>query len=244
MSSIRTEQCEYTADGQTMRGYIAYDDGVDGKRPGVLVLPEWWGVNDYIRGRAEQLAGMGFTALAVDMYGDGQTAGDPDQAGAMMNAILGDMETGTARLKAGHQALLEQTTVDGERTAAIGFCFGGAMVLHMARIGMPLRAVVSFHGALGSFHTPAPGSVTTNILVCHGAADAMVSDQDVEAFKAEMDQANAPYELIAYDGAQHGFTSREADINAQKYGIPVGYDETADRESWQAMQALFDATLR
>ena len=240
MSSIHTESISYSAKGETMQGYLAYDSEDRARRPGVLVLPEWWGVNDYIRERAEKIAALGYTALAVDMYGSGKTAQNPDEAGAMMNAVLGDMETGTARLKAAYQTLLDQPTVDSERTGAIGYCFGGAAVLHMARIGMPFRAVVSFHGALGSFHTPEPGSVKATLLVCHGAADAMISDEDVRAFKGEMDAAGADYKFIAYKDAMHGFTSREADINGKKYGIPVGYNETADRESWQAMQDLFN----
>lgn len=240
MSNIHAETVTYTANGETMQGYLAYRTDLEGPRPGVLVIPEWWGLNDYIRSRAEQIAALGYTALAVDMYGGGKTADNPDDAGAMMNGVLGDMAMGTARLKAGYATLCGQSTVDGDRTGAIGFCFGGAMVLHMARIGMPLSAVVSFHGALGSFHTPEPGSVKARILVCHGAADAMIPDADVQAFKAEMEAAGADYRFIAYQGAMHGFTSREADINGEKYGIPVAYDEAADRESWQAMQDLFN----
>jgi dienelactone hydrolase len=169
----------------------------------------------------------------------GQTADDPDAAGALMNGVLGDMETGTAALRAGYDLLLDQPGVDRERTAAIGYCFGGAMVLHMARIGMPLSAVASFHGALGSFHTAEPGSIKPKILVCHGAADSMVSMDDLEAFKQEMDAAHADYEVLVLDGAKHGFTSPEADENGAKYGIDVGYQQQADEKSWQAMQALF-----
>jgi dienelactone hydrolase len=240
MSSIHTESISYTASDEAMQGYLAYDTNAEGQRPGVLVLPEWWGVNDYIRERAEQIAALGYTALAVDMYGGGKTAHNPDEAGAMMNSVLGNMEIGTARLEAAYRTLLEQPTVDGERIGAIGFCFGGAMALHMARIGMPLSAVVSFHGALGSFHALEPGSVKARVLVCHGAADVMIPEEDVRAFKVEMDAAGANYNFIAYEGALHGFTSREADINGEKFGIPVGYNEVADRESWQAMKDLFE----
>lgn len=239
MSTIHTETVSYSANGEPMQGSLAYDTDAGGRRPGILVLPEWWGVNDYIRERAGKIAALGYTALAVDVYGGGKTAQSPDEAGALMNAVLGDMETATARIEAAYQTLLEQPTVDGERTGAIGYCFGGAIVLHMARIGMPLRAAASFHGALGSFHTPEPGSVKARMLVCHGAADAMISDEDVRAFKAEMDAAGADYKFIAYEDAMHGFTNREADINGQKYGIPLGYNEAADRESWRAMQDLF-----
>lgn len=239
MSGIDSETLTYPANGDSMQGYLAYDSTVEGKRPGVLVIHEWWGLNDYIRGRAQQIAGLGYTALAVDMFGEGKTAQTPDEAGQLMNSVLNDMTTGSARLEAAYQALAAHPTVDGDRMGAIGFCFGGAMVLHMARTGMPLAGVVSFHGALGSFHQPEPGSVKARVLVCHGAADAMISQEDVNNFKAEMDAAGADYTFIAYDDAQHGFTSREADENGRKYGIPVGYNEAADRGSWQAMQEMF-----
>jgi dienelactone hydrolase len=174
------------------------------------------------------------------MFGDGRVADNPDEAGGLMNGVLNDMETGTAALEAGYQLLLNQVGVDPGRTAAIGYCFGGAMVLHMARIGMPLSAVVSFHGALGSFHTADPGTIKPAILVCHGAADSMVSMQDLDAFKQEMDRAQADYEVLVLDGARHGFTNPQADINAEKYGIDLGYQQQADARSWSAMQSLFE----
>jgi dienelactone hydrolase len=129
--------------------------------------------------------------------------------------------------------------VDAERTAAIGYCFGGAMVLHMARIGLPLSAVASFHGALGSFHSAAPGSIRAKILVNHGADDSMVTMDDLEGFKQEMDAAQADYEVLLLEGAKHGFSNPQADINAEKYGIDLGYQQQADEQSWAAMQALF-----
>ncbi len=177
------------------------------------------------------------------MYGEGKTADNPTDAGALMNGILGDMETGSARLRAGLDTLRDHETVDGSRLAAIGYCFGGAMVLHMARTGMPLKAVVSFHGALGSFHKPARGEVKAKVLVCHGAADEFVPQSDIDNFKAEMEAAGADYEFVAYDGALHGFTSREADANGKKYGLPLAYDKKADEASWQAMRSLFNDVL-
>jgi dienelactone hydrolase len=236
--NILTNQIEYAVGNATHQAYLAYDDEITEPRPGVAVVHEWWGINDYIVRRIHMLAELGYTALAIDMFA-GQTAEDPDAAGALMNGVLGDMETGTAALRAGYDLLLDQPGVDRERTAAIGYCFGGAMVLHMARIGMPLSAVASFHGALGSFHTAEPGSIKPKILVCHGAADSMVSMDDLEAFRQEMDAAHADYEVLVLDGAKHGFTSPEADENAAKYGIDVGYQQQADEKSWQAMQAMF-----
>ncbi len=241
--TIENRNLSYACGADQLEGYLACNADADGPLPGIVVIHEWWGLNDYIRERANQLAEAGYCALAIDMFGGGKTAATPDEAGAAMNAVLGDMETGTARLKAGYDALLAESRVDASRTAAMGYCFGGAMALHMARIGLPLRAAVSFHGALGSFHKPAPGEVKARILVCHGGADAMVSMDDVAAFREEMDAAGADYEIIVHDGAMHGFTSREADENGRKYGIPVGYNADADRDSWAAMSRLYDAVF-
>ena len=173
--NILTNRIEYAVGEDLHQGYLAYDDEIADARPAVIIVHEWWGLNDYIVRRAHMLAELGYVALAIDMYGGGSVAQDTDQAGALMTGVLNDMETGTAALKAGYDLLLSQPGVDPERTAAIGYCFGGAMVLHMARIGLPLSAVASFHGALGSFHTAEPGSIKPRILVCHGAADSMVT---------------------------------------------------------------------
>jgi dienelactone hydrolase len=186
------------------------------------------------------LAELGYVALAIDMFGGGRVAETPDEAASLMNGVLDDMETGTAALKAGYQLLQNQVGVDAERTAAIGYCFGGAMVLHMARIGLPLSAVASFHGALGSFHQAEPGSIKPTILVCHGAADSMVSMADLESFKQEMTQAKADFEVLLLADARHGFSNPQASVNAEKYGLDLGYQQQADAKSWAAMQALFD----
>lgn len=241
--TMQTETALYTANGTNLRGYLAYDDSVDGERPGVIVVHEWWGLDEYIKARARQLAELGYCALAIDMFGDGATADNPNDAGAQMNAVLNDMNAGTARLQAGFQTLRDHERVDGSRVAAIGYCFGGAMVLHMARIGMPLKGVVSFHGALGSFHRPAAGEVQARVLVCHGAADEFVPQSDVDDFKAEMEAAGADYEFVAYEGALHGFTSKAADDNGRKFGLPLAYNEAADQASWQAMQSLLQSVF-
>ncbi len=237
--NILTNRIEYAVGDAGHEAYLAYDDEIVGDRPGVIIVHEWWGLNDYIVHRAHMLAELGYVALAIDMYGGGQVADNPDQAGSLMGGVLSDMETGTAALRAGYDLLLDQPGVDAGRTAAIGYCFGGAMVLHMARIGLPLSAVASFHGALGSFHTAAPGSIQAKILVCHGAADSMVTLDDLEGFKQEMDAAQADYEVLLLDGAKHGFSNPQADVNAEKYGIDLGYQQQADTDSWAALQALF-----
>ena len=237
--NILTNRIEYAVGATKHQGYLAYDDEISEAQPGILIVHEWWGLNDYIVRRAHMLAELGYVALALDMYGAGQIAADPGQAGELMNGVLNDMEAGTAALRTGYDLLLDQAGVDRTRSGAIGYCFGGAMALHMARIGIPLSAVASFHGALGSFHTADPGSIHAKILVCHGAADSMVSLDELEGFKQEMDAAQADYEVLLLDGAKHGFSNPQADVNAEKYGIDLGYQQQADEKSWAAMQALF-----
>lgn len=243
MTNIKEQLLAYDVGGVGMKSYLAWDDDVAGPRPGVLVCPEWWGLDDYIRGRTRQLAQLGYVALGVDMYGDGSTADNPDDAGSAMNAVLADMDTGRARLEAARDALASQPQTDASRIAAIGYCFGGAVALHGARWGMDLRAVVSFHGALDSMHKPGPGEVKAKLLICHGAADMLVPDDSVQAFKSEMDEAGADYEFIAYEGAQHGFSNPAATARGEKYGLPLGYDADTDARSWDAMRALFDRVL-
>jgi dienelactone hydrolase len=234
-ATIHSEPVTYRAGDTTLRGFLATTATQDA-RPGVLVVHEWWGLNDYIRRRARMLAELGYTALAVDMYGDGRVADNPAEAGALMTAVLNDRKAAEARFAAGFDLLKAQPGTDGNRIAAIGYCFGGAVVLHAARLGLPLRGVVSFHGALGSMHTPTPGGVRAKILVCHGAADSLVPDSDVAAFKHEMDQARADYRFVTYDNALHGFTNPDADSNGKKYGIPLAYDAVADQRSWRDMR--------
>lgn len=237
--NVLTNRIEYRVGDAIHQGYLAYDDEITVARPGIVLIHEWWGLNDYLIRRAHMLAELGYVALAIDMYGGGQIAENPDQAGALMNGVLEDMESGTAALKTGYELLLAQPGVDPQRTAAIGYCFGGAMVLHMARIGLPLAAVASFHGALGSFHTAEPGSINAKILVNHGADDSMVTMDDVAAFKQEMDTARADYRVLLLENAKHGFSNPEADINAEKYGIDLGYQQQADEQSWSELQKLF-----
>jgi dienelactone hydrolase len=238
--SVKTEEVEYASGDTTMKGYLAWDENRTGERPGILVVHEWWGHNEYARSRARQLAELGYTALAVDMYGDGQQADHPDDAGAFATAVMQDIPAAQARFEAAHALLDAHPTTDASRTGAIGYCFGGGVVLHMARVGADLQAVASFHGSLGSMHTPEPGSIRPKILVAHGTADTFVAAEQIEAFKKEMDAAGADYSFVAYEGAMHSFTNPDADAFAEKFDMPLKYDAEADRQSWQAMQDLFD----
>lgn len=233
------ESIKYGAGGTELVGWAEEGSGT-APRPGILVVHEWWGLNDYPKRRARELAELGYEALAVDMYGGGQTADDPEAATALMTGALGDVPGLEARFQAAVDALKARPGVDGSKIAAIGYCFGGAVVLHAARIGLPLSAVVSFHGSLGSFHKPAPGSVKAKVLACHGADDGLIPAEDVTAFKAEMDAAGADYRFEAYPGAGHSFSNPDATAKGEKYGMPLKYDADVDAKSWAQMSALFE----
>lgn len=231
-ADIRTEEISYTAGGAKCTGYIAWDASKPGRRPGVLVVHEWWGHNDYVRGRARMLAEMGYTAMALDMYGDGKVATHPKDAEKFMNEVFANMKTGSERFEGARRVLAGRPTTDPEHIAAIGYCFGGAIVLGMARAGMDLDAVASFHGNLAT-QTPAQeGKVKARILVCHGADDQFVPMAQVDAFRREMDAARVTHQVCIYQGATHGFTSKEADENGKKFGLPLAYNQAADEQSW------------
>lgn len=238
-AAIQHEEVSYSANGVTMKGYLAYDDAVKGKRPGVLVVHEWWGHNDYARRRANMLAELGYTALAVDMYGDGKQATHPEDAGKFAAAVMQNMPEAKARFLAALELLKKHQTTDPARIAAIGYCFGGGVVLHMARLGVDLKGVVSFHGSLGA-QTPAKaGEVKAAVLVCHGADDKFATQEQVDAIKKEMKEARVDFQFVSYPGAGHSFTNPEADAAGKKFNIPLVYNEAADKQSWADMQKFF-----
>ena len=178
------------------------------------------------------------------MYGDGKTAEHPRDAQQFMNEVLADMDKGVARFNAARRLLENHSSTDASKTAAIGYCFGGGVVLHMARIGSDLDAVASFHGSLGTKTPAKEGAVKARILVCHGEADTLVPEEQVQAFKQEMDAAKATWEFVSYPGAKHGFTNPMADKKAEEFDMPLGYDPVADDESWQELMGLLDSTWR
>ena len=238
--SIQTENKHYSVDNKEFKGYLAWNDSLSAARPGVLVFPEWWGLDSYIKKRTEQVAELGYLAFGVDMYGVGKTVDNPEEAGLLMNEVLAEKQTIKTRVVGAYNVLKESPLSDSKRIGAIGYCFGGALVLNMARMGMDLRAVVSFHGALDSFFNPSKGDIKAKVLVCHGEADELISKEAVEQFKSEMDIAGADYEFISYQRAFHGFSNPVADERGRKFNIPLAYNESADRNSWKSMQDLFE----
>lgn len=240
-AAIHTEEVEYSSGDTKMKGYLAYDDSLEGKRPGILVVHEWWGHNEHARNSARKLAEIGYVALAVDMYGDGKMADHPETAGEFSSAVSKNMMgVGLPRFMEAMKVLQTNPLVDGDKIGAIGYCFGGGTVLHMARFGVPLKGVVSFHGSLGT-QTPAePGAVKAKILVCHGAADGFISEEQIAAFKEEMEHAGADYKFVEYEGATHSFTNPKADELAEKFDMPVAYNAQADQKSWADMTQFWE----
>jgi len=238
--AIRSEAIEYKHGDTTLRGHLVYDDAAEGKRAGVLVVPEWWGLNDYAKSRAEQLARLGYVAFAVDMYGEGKVAADPAGAKALAGPLYADAARMRGRAAAGLAVLAGRPEVDASRIAAIGYCFGGTVALELARSGAELAAVVSFHGGLKAIGSVAEEGLKPRILVLHGAEDPMVPAAEVQAFEAEMKAAKADYELVSYGGAVHAFTNPGVD----KVGLPgARYDAKADARSWTQMRTLFSETI-
>jgi dienelactone hydrolase len=236
---ILGEPVEYSAEGTTMKGYLAYDDARSEKRPGILVVHEWWGHNEYARRRARMLAELGYVALAVDMYGEGKTAQHPDDAAKFSGEIRKNMDLGRQRFLAARKVLQENKFTDPKRLGAIGYCFGGGVVLQMARDGMDLAGVVSFHGVLATTSPAKPGAVKAKVLVLTGGDDKFVPPEQVEGFEKEMKAAGADFRVVSYPGVLHSFTNPDADDYAKKFNMPVGYNATADKKSWAEMEKFF-----
>jgi dienelactone hydrolase len=245
MANIQSQEITYQAGDVQAKGYVAWDADRSGERPGVLVVHEWWGNNEYSRRRADMLAELGYTGMAVDMYGDGKTADNPDAAGQLMNDLLGDLAMVRSRFNAALDVLKRHMSTDAGKMAAIGYCMGGGIVLHMARYGAALNAVASFHGALPLAIAPAGegGAVTARVAVYHGEDDAFFTAEEIGAFKAEMDNASADCLFVTLPGALHGFTNPLATANGEEYGIPLRYSELADRASWDHMQLVLQSAF-
>ncbi len=233
-------EVEYTHGDVALRGYVAYDDAKEGKLPGVLVVHAWRGHGDEARAKAKAIAKLGYVAFALDMYGTGVLAKDNAEAAKLAGAFYGDRELMRTRAQAGLAQLKGHAKVDPERLGAVGYCFGGTVVLELARHGEDLDAVVSFHGGLKFEDAPEEGQVKAHVLVCHGADDSFVPPDQVVKFWQEMAAAKARYEILILSGAVHSFTDEGAGDDPSK---GVAYDADADRMSWHAMHGLFRETF-
>ena len=203
--------------------------------PGVIVVHEWWGLNDYARDRARMLAKQGYVALAVDMYGTGKVATHPKDAKSFMEAAMAEPEKMNARFQAARNMMLKQQQVDPDRLFAIGYCFGGGVVLNQARMGTELAGVASFHGSLGTDSPAQAGDIKARVLVATGQADPMIPADQVTGFVKEMTQAGVDFQLLSFPGVKHSFTNPRADAVAERFEMPVAYDAHADQVSWQAL---------
>lgn len=229
----------YQTNETKMNGYMANVDNGTEKKPGILVVHEWWGHNEYARKRADMLAKAGYVALAIDMYGDGKQADHPKKAGEFSSAVFKEMKEAKKRFQAALETLKSHPHVDKNKVAAIGYCFGGGVVLSMARMGLDLDAVVSYHGSLASPVKAKKGEVKAKLLVFNGEADPMVTKEQIKSFKKEMKKVRADLEFVNFKGAKHAFTNPGATDLGNKFGLPLAYDKAADEQSWERTLSFF-----
>ena len=241
IAGVQTKEVEYKQGETILQGFLAWDDAIEGKRPGVLVVHEWWGHNEHARDQAKRLAEAGYVGFALDMFGKGKVTTHPKDAQAFMSEVKKDPAVIPARFHAARDLLKRDPHVDGHRIAAIGYCFGGSVVLDEARSGADLDAVVSIHGALATRHPAEKGKVRARILVLTGAADPFVPGEQVAAFTQEMKAADATFQVVSYPGVKHGFTNP----NAGKAGLDaLEYNAEADKKSWAAILEFFREVFR
>lgn len=235
--AVRTEAVNYKQGDTKLVGYLAYDDTLKSARPAVLVVHEWWGLNDYVKRRTEQLAALGYIAFAADIYGNGIVARDPQEAGALAGKFKGgDRKLLRERAIAALQVLRVHPLTDKQRMAAIGYCFGGTTVLELARSGTALAGVVSFHGGLDAPNPDDAMNIKSKVLVPHGADDPNVPVSQVLAFQEEMRKAKVDWQMVSYGGAVHSFTNPASGSDPSR---GVAYNEKADKRSWEHMKVFF-----
>ncbi|MBT5376719.1 MAG: dienelactone hydrolase family protein [Nitrospinaceae bacterium] len=239
-AGIKTEEIEYSHNGTKLTGYLAYDDSKSGKRPGVLVAHEWWGHNDHARNRAKMLAEAGYTALALDMYGSGKLANHPQKAGEFMNAAFSNWSDSEARYNKAMKILKEHKTVDATRIGSIGFCFGGAVSIKMAKGGADLKGIVGFHSALPMEPAITKNSMKAAVLIINGSEDGFLKPETVAAFSEDMFKANVDFTYMNLRGVKHSYTNPQADELSKKFNIvALEYNKKADEQAWAAMLIFF-----
>lgn len=236
--SLKEETVTYKIDSLTMNSYVVYDEHTEGKRPAILVIHEWWGLNDYAKMRARKLAELGYIAMAVDMYGNGQMGPDPDAAGKLAMPFYQNPLMAKSHVAAAMEILKRNAVADSSRMAIMGYCFGGAVSIGVARLGLDLKGAVSFHGNLNV--VPADKNLLkAEILVCHGGADPFVPQAEVDQFRKQMDSIGSRYTLKVYDSATHAFTNPDATAMGEKFRLPIKYNAAADSASWNDMKEFF-----
>lgn len=238
-SNIKEEIVTYDDNGKTLKGFLAYDENKKGKRPAILVVPEWWGVNDYTRMRARKLAELGYIAMAADIFGNGLIASNPKEAQDFTGPFYSDPQMTKGRVDAAIRKIKEYPQTDPDKIAAIGYCFGGFVVLNSAKLGSDLKGVVSFHGGLTG--VPVNKSLLkAKILVCQGGSDKFVSKQDFDKLKHQLDSIGADNTFKIYANATHAFTNPDATEIGKEFNMPIEYNAAADKDSWNDMKAFLD----
>lgn len=237
--NIIGEVVTYESDTTKLKGYLAYDKNLSGKRPGILVVHEWWGHDEFAREKAEELAEMGYVGMAIDMYGNGKQANHPKEAMAFSSSVMKNFDTAKQRFLAAMETLKTNELVNPTQISAIGFCFGGSVALSMANSGIDLDGVAVFHSGINLPVMPNE-SLSAQILVQNGADDAMITEEQVQVFKSKLDSLNADYKYIAYKGVKHSYTNKAADSIAKQYDLPLAYDEETAKKSWEMMGEFFN----
>lgn len=245
LATIQEEAVSYKDGDTLMKGYIVYDDASKAKRPGIVVVHEWWGITKHVHDEARKFAGQGYTAFIADMYGDGKTADNPKDAGALSGAVRKNPAAMQSRFVAAKDALAKHATVDGSHIGASGYCFGGSVVLDMARAGLDLKGVAAFHAGLGAAGAAAEaGKVKAKVLVLNGEADPFIKPESIDAFKKEMAAARVDYRYLSYPGAVHAFTNPEATEKGKQFNLPLAYHPEADKQSKAEAAKFFSAALK
>ena len=229
-AAIREEPVTYKDGDTVMKGFVVYNDAVKAKRPGIVLVHEWWGITKHVHNEARKFAAQGYTAFIADMYGDAKTADNPKDAGALSGGVMKNPQAMQSRFNAARDTLSRHASVDAQRIGAVGYCFGGTVVLNMVRAGADLAGAAAFHAGLGT-NTPAPTSIKAKVLVMNGADDPFIKPEQIEAFKKDMGAANADYKFINYPGAVHAFTNPEATAAGKKFNLPLAYNAAVDKQS-------------
>ncbi|MEZ6141272.1 MAG: dienelactone hydrolase family protein [Zavarzinella sp.] len=239
-AELKTKVVEYEYQGTKLKGFMVYEN-VDAKRPGVLIVHEWWGLNDYAKMRAEMLAKLGYVAFCVDMYGDGKTTEHPKEAGEFAGKVRENLEVWRGRAEAGLKTFQAQPQVDATKIAAIGYCFGGSTALQLAYTGADLKAVGTFHAALPIPTEAEAKAIKCPLMICHGADDSFIPEQVINSFKGKVTDAKVKLDFIAYPGAKHSFTVKGVDAKGVN---GLAYNADADEKSWKSLQELLKTTLK
>src|SRR5512147_421454 len=231
-AAIQETPVTYSDGETTMKGFVVYDTAKKGSRPGIVMVHEWWGITKHMHNEARRLARQGYTAFIADMYGDAKTADNPKDAGALSSSVMKNPQTMESRFNAAREQLAKQPSVDPTRIGAVGYCFGGAVVLNMARAGADLAGVAGFHASLG-LNTPAPaaGTVKAKMLVLNGADDPFIKKEQYVQFESDLKAANADFKVITYPGAVHAFTNPEATALGKKFNLPLRYDAKVNKQA-------------